>query len=77
MSDRMWEATIKHARTCMIGNKLYIYRGSHFTMTLNPICMVVKVKINGQTYATPQELSPIRVWISHNFVFNLYAQYQF
>lgn len=63
MSDRMWESTIKHARTCTLGNKLYIYRGSHFTMTLNPICMVVKVKINGQTYATPPELSPIRTYL--------------
>ena len=61
MSDRMWESTMKHARTCNMGNKLYIYRGSHFTVTLNPICMVVKANIHGQTYITPQELSSIRV----------------
>nr|POE69659.1 protein sar deficient 1 [Quercus suber] len=26
MSEKMWEATIKHARTCVLGNKQYIFR---------------------------------------------------
>ncbi|CAL5326928.1 unnamed protein product [Camellia sinensis] len=49
MSDKMWEITIKHATTCIMGNKLYISRGADYTITLNPICQVFKAVINGQT----------------------------
>ncbi|XP_004310274.1 PREDICTED: uncharacterized protein LOC101303088 isoform X2 [Fragaria vesca subsp. vesca] len=52
MSERMWEATLKHARTCEMGNKMYIFRHLPFVLFLNPICQVVKVFINGQDYPT-------------------------
>ncbi|CAL5445192.1 unnamed protein product [Camellia sinensis] len=52
MSEKMWEVTIKHARTCLLGNKLYLSRGANHTIILNPICQVVKAEINGQTYPT-------------------------
>ncbi|CAL5445187.1 unnamed protein product [Camellia sinensis] len=52
MSEKMWEVTIKHARTCLLGNKLYLSRGGNHTIILNPICQVVKAEINGQTYPT-------------------------
>ncbi|XP_057480131.1 protein SAR DEFICIENT 1-like isoform X1 [Actinidia eriantha] len=50
MSEKMWEVTVKHARTCVMSNKLYISHGSNYTLVLNPICQVVKAVINGQTY---------------------------
>ncbi|KDO38207.1 hypothetical protein CISIN_1g042429mg, partial [Citrus sinensis] len=52
MSEKMWEATIKHARTCIMGNKLYIFRGPNSIIFLNPICQVVRATINGQTFLT-------------------------
>ncbi|KAK3225291.1 hypothetical protein Dsin_005153 [Dipteronia sinensis] len=53
MSEKMWEVTIKHARKCVMGNKLYLFRGPDFTIILNPICQVVRALINGHIYPTP------------------------
>ncbi|KAF7819893.1 protein SAR DEFICIENT 1-like [Senna tora] len=50
MSEKMWEVTMKHARTCEMGNKLYVYRGSNFAIYLNPICQIIKAQINGILY---------------------------
>ncbi|KAK1324812.1 hypothetical protein QJS10_CPA01g01513 [Acorus calamus] len=50
MSDKMWEGTLKHARTCLMGNKLYLYRGSPCTVYMNPICQVVGANLNGMSY---------------------------
>ena len=48
MSEKMWEATLKHARSCKMENKLYIYRpGPNYAVFLNPICQVVRAHING------------------------------
>ncbi|XP_058088479.1 protein SAR DEFICIENT 1 [Magnolia sinica] len=51
MSDKIWEGTIKHALTCMMGNKRYLHRGPHWTIVLNPICQVLGAEINGQKYS--------------------------
>ncbi|KAF7834610.1 protein SAR DEFICIENT 1-like [Senna tora] len=31
-----------------MGKKVYIYRGPHFALFLNPICQLVRADINGQ-----------------------------
>ncbi|CAJ2676127.1 unnamed protein product [Trifolium pratense] len=50
MSEKMWDVTIRHAKTCVMGNKLYVYRGPQVTIYLNAICQMVKAAyINGQT----------------------------
>lgn len=51
MSEKMWEVAIKHARTCIMGTKLYLYRGPDFIILLNPICRVVRALISGQIYS--------------------------
>ncbi|GAY53369.1 hypothetical protein CUMW_148790 [Citrus unshiu] len=51
MSEKMWD-TMKHARTCSMGSKLYIFRGQNCIIILNPICQVVRATINGQTFLT-------------------------
>ncbi|OWM65127.1 protein SAR DEFICIENT 1-like [Punica granatum] len=56
MSEKTWEATIKHARTCEMGNKHYVYNESNCTIILNPICQVERAIIDGHTYTT-RELS--------------------
>ena len=58
MSEKMWEVTIKHARTCVLGNKQYILRGNNHFVMFNPICQVLKAVIDGQDY-TSRELSNI------------------
>ncbi|XP_040999368.1 protein SAR DEFICIENT 1-like [Juglans microcarpa x Juglans regia] len=50
MSDKMWDATIKHARTCVLGNKLYLLKGNNLAIFLNPVCQLVKAEIDGQLY---------------------------
>ncbi|OIW10068.1 hypothetical protein TanjilG_32808 [Lupinus angustifolius] len=50
MSEKMWEVTVKHAKTCIMGNKYYIFRGPHFTIVLNPICQMIRAEINGQVF---------------------------
>ncbi|XP_073145344.1 protein SAR DEFICIENT 1 [Henckelia pumila] len=50
MSDRMWEATLKHAKTCVMGTKLYRCHGDNYILTLNPICQLVKIEIEGRIY---------------------------
>ncbi|KAJ7970355.1 Calmodulin-binding-like protein [Quillaja saponaria] len=52
MSEKIWEVTLKHARTCEMDNKFYMFRGHQFTLVLNPICQVVKAEINGQAYSS-------------------------
>lgn len=52
MSEKMWEVTVKHAKKCVMGNKMYIFRGPHFELFLTPICQVTKAVINGQTFPT-------------------------
>lgn len=71
MSERMWEATLKHARTCEMGNKMYIFRDLPFVLFLNPICQVVKVFINGQSYPTRDLSNDNMVHMYESFVHEL------
>ncbi|MED6205656.1 hypothetical protein PIB30_019778 [Stylosanthes scabra] len=75
MSDKMWEVTIKHAKTCEMGSKMYIYRGSHFTIFLNPICQLVRADINGQTFPTKDLTSLNRAYIE-KLVREAYSRWQ-
>ncbi|XP_044477589.1 protein SAR DEFICIENT 1-like [Mangifera indica] len=74
MSEKMWEVTLKHARTCVKGNKFHIYRGNNCTVILNPICQVVKAVINGQTYSAG-ELSTLSSAYIERMVRDAYANW--
>ncbi|XP_042501587.1 protein SAR DEFICIENT 1-like isoform X2 [Macadamia integrifolia] len=52
LSEKKWEATIKHAKTCEMGSKKYIFRGPHYSLVLNPICQVVGTMLDGQFHTT-------------------------
>ncbi|XP_022737153.1 protein SAR DEFICIENT 1-like [Durio zibethinus] len=52
MSEKMWDVTSKHAKTCVMGNKQYVFRGSNYTIFLNPICQLIRAEINGSVYPT-------------------------
>ncbi|RRT78353.1 hypothetical protein B296_00019630 [Ensete ventricosum] len=63
MSDRMWEGTVAHAKTCIIGDKLYLHRGPQCSLVLNPICEVVSI-VTGSMTCTLQELSRTQMRIA-------------
>lgn len=65
MSEKMWEVTMQHARKCVMGNKLYIFRGHNCIILLNPICQVVRAVINNQTYLTRDLTKLNRTYIEH------------
>ncbi|XP_020571435.1 protein SAR DEFICIENT 1-like [Phalaenopsis equestris] len=47
MTDGKWKATVNHARTCPLGDKLYIHHAPHFSIVLNPICEVLNISVDG------------------------------
>ncbi|CAH8359450.1 unnamed protein product [Eruca vesicaria subsp. sativa] len=61
MSDKIWDVTLKHARECTLGNKLYIHRGPHFYLTLNPICEVIEAMINGQVFSNQEAMNQLYI----------------
>lgn len=51
MSNRMWENTVEHAKTCVLGGKLYVYYtdGTHITgVVFNNIYELRGLIDNGQ-----------------------------
>ncbi|KAF8111356.1 hypothetical protein N665_0076s0331 [Sinapis alba] len=61
MSDKIWDVTLKHARECTLGNKLYIHSGPSFFLTLNPICEVMEAVINGQVVSSRDALNQLYI----------------
>ncbi|KAK7847935.1 protein sar deficient 1 [Quercus suber] len=74
MSEKMWEVTIKHARTCVLGNKQYILRGNNHFVMFNPVCQVLKAVIDGQDY-TSRELNNIDRTYIERFVRQAYENW--
>ncbi|XP_014508801.1 protein SAR DEFICIENT 1 [Vigna radiata var. radiata] len=75
MSDKMWEVTIKHAMTCDIGSKLYIYRGPQFTLFLDPICRLIRADISGQTFSNRDQISQLNKTYVDKLVRDAYARW--
>ncbi|KAJ6749053.1 PROTEIN SAR DEFICIENT 1 [Salix purpurea] len=61
MSEKMWEVAIKHARTCDLGSKHFVFRRANCTITFNPICQIVHAVIDGNSYST-EELPCITIY---------------
>lgn len=47
MTDRMWEATTNHARTCATDDKVYAHSTPHGTIYVDSVFNVVRVDIGG------------------------------
>ncbi|KAF8407786.1 hypothetical protein HHK36_006922 [Tetracentron sinense] len=73
MSDKTWEATTKHAATCILGNKKYMFHGPCYTIIVNPIYQVVGATLNGQTY-TARDLNGVNRAYVENLVRDAYIQ---
>ncbi|XP_039022558.1 protein SAR DEFICIENT 1-like [Hibiscus syriacus] len=63
MSEKMWNVTIKHAKTCVMGNKHYVFQGSDYRIMLNPICQLIKAEINGSIYPTHKQSDVDRAYL--------------
>ncbi|CAI8619864.1 unnamed protein product [Vicia faba] len=75
MSEKMWDATMKHAKTCVMENKVYVYRGPQFTIHLNAICQMVRAyNINGQTIPN-RDINNINKSLIQNYVREAYARW--
>ncbi|CAI9787219.1 unnamed protein product [Fraxinus pennsylvanica] len=74
MSDKMWEVTLGHAKTCTLGSKLYRHCGHNYTLILNPICEIVKLEIGGQLYFAPDLKSMNTPYIT-NLIKDAYARW--
>ncbi|KAJ6418542.1 hypothetical protein OIU84_001825 [Salix udensis] len=73
MSEKMWEVAIKHARTCDLGSKHFVFRRPNCTITFNPICQIVHAVIDGNSYST-EELPCITVY-AENMVRQAYVEW--
>ncbi|KAH9290788.1 hypothetical protein KI387_034905, partial [Taxus chinensis] len=59
MSNKMWEGTVDHAKTCVLDNKLYVYYADEqrtVGVIFNVICELVGVIVDGQ-YILVNDLS--------------------
>jgi hypothetical protein len=77
MSDKMWDVTIKHAMTCEMGSKVYIYRGPQFVIVLNPICKLIKANINGQEYSNREMRQINKVQYINHLNYSHFLLFQF
>ncbi|CAL9156059.1 unnamed protein product [Musa hybrid cultivar] len=50
MTDRAWEVTTNHAKTCIVGDKHYVHRGPNCNLVLNSVCEVVSIIAGNNTY---------------------------
>ncbi|KAG5007579.1 hypothetical protein JHK82_025502 [Glycine max] len=75
MSDKMWEVTIKHAMTCDIGSKMYIYRGPEFTIFLDPVCKLIRADVNGHTFSNRDPMSHLNKAYIDKLVKEAYARW--
>ncbi|KAG6412338.1 hypothetical protein SASPL_125015 [Salvia splendens] len=50
MSEKMWNVTLKHAKNCVMGTKVYRCHGNNYTLIFNPICQLIQAEFNGNVY---------------------------
>ena len=75
MSDRPWNATLNHAKTCDMGQKCYVFKTVGCDITFNPIGEVLAARIRDQTFAL-QELHPHQQ-VTYNNHIDLYMVTEF
>uniref|UniRef100_A0ACD5TQJ0 Uncharacterized protein n=1 Tax=Avena sativa TaxID=4498 RepID=A0ACD5TQJ0_AVESA len=69
MTDRMWEATTKHARQCAAGDKVYAYPAGQAggqngaTVYVNSLFQLVKIEVGGVVCAPQQLGRPQRQYV--------------
>ncbi|XP_066340213.1 disease resistance protein RGA5-like isoform X2 [Miscanthus floridulus] len=71
MTDRMWDATTRHARTCVPGDEVYVYTAGGSTIYVNSVFDLVKVKIGG-TECTLQQLNRDQTMLLRQLILEAY-----
>lgn len=75
MSNKMWEGTVEHAKTCMLGNKLYVYYADaqhNIGVIFNVICELLGFLADGR-YILVDELSEAQKVIASKIVKHAYG----
>jgi hypothetical protein len=79
MTDRMWEATTKHARQCEAGDRVYAYTAGQTggvggaTVYVNSICQLVKIELAG-VECVPQHLNRAQKAYVHQLLLEAFEQ---
>ncbi|RCV30801.1 hypothetical protein SETIT_6G125000v2 [Setaria italica] len=64
MSDKLWSATLNHAKTCDMGRKCYVFKAAGCDITFNPIGEILTARIGDQTFPLhellPQQLFHVK-----------------
>uniref|UniRef100_A0A453DTR9 Uncharacterized protein n=2 Tax=Aegilops tauschii subsp. strangulata TaxID=200361 RepID=A0A453DTR9_AEGTS len=69
MTDRMWEVTTSHARTCDAGDKVYAYAGQHgATVYVNSLCQLVRLEFAGVECAAQQLTRAQKAYVHQLYV---------
>ncbi|CAO2148240.1 unnamed protein product [Urochloa humidicola] len=73
MTDRMWEVTTGHARSCVLGDGVYVYKAPHGTIYVNSIFQLVKVELGGLECPWPlEQLNTAQKEQVHNLILEAY-----
>nr|BAJ92377.1 predicted protein [Hordeum vulgare subsp. vulgare] len=69
MTDRMWEATTSHAKTCHAGDKVYAYAGQHGAVVyVNSIHQLVRLEFAGVECAAQQLSRDQKAYVQQLYV---------
>ncbi|CAO2188859.1 unnamed protein product [Urochloa humidicola] len=64
MSDKLWSATLNHAKMCDMGRKCYVFKNVGCDITFNPIGEILAARIGDQTFSLhellPQQLFHVK-----------------
>lgn len=74
MSNKMWEGTVEHAKTCMLDNKLYVYYADaqhNIGVIFNVICKLLGFLADGQ-FILVDELSEAQKVVTSKMVKHAY-----
>lgn len=74
MSNKMWEGTVEHAKTCMLDNKLYVYYADaqhNIGVIFNVICRLLGFLADGQ-FILVDELSEAQKVVTSKMVKHAY-----
>ncbi|CAO2209096.1 unnamed protein product [Urochloa humidicola] len=73
MTDRMWEATMSHAKTCVPDDKVYVYATANAAVYVNSVFTVVRVEIGGVEWPLHQ-LNRAQTMMVQQMVLEAYEQ---
>lgn len=73
MTDRMWEVTTTHAKTCEPDDKVYVYATAQGAIYVDSIFRLLRAEIGGVEWS-PQQLNKGQTMLVHQMVLEAYEQ---